>query len=91
MEYEIIEYDVWGNKVDGYEVNNAFRTGNMVEIDIDNDSDKTIIKKLKDAGYLAKGLHTTSFEIDGDEYGLYVNCVKQEFNGFYPVCELRPN
>ncbi len=86
--YEIISYDVWGNPADGFEVNNAYRTGIFIGIS-ENDSDKTILEKLKEVGFLKKTVKYICFEIDGDlEYSLYVDHVSQK-NGRYPFCELR--
>ena len=47
MKFEIINYDVWGNSQDGFEVNAAYSTGIFVDIS-ENDTDKTILKKLKE-------------------------------------------
>ena len=59
--YEIITYDVWGNARDGFEVNNAFTTGRVVEID-PNASDRAINRALN-----ARGVRW-----DGDpDYTLY--------------------
>ena len=88
--YKIKSYDVWGNKTDGYEVNDVFHTGLEIELsEQDCYNDRTIIKKLKDIGFLKKGLHTKSFEITGEPgFSLYLTCVKACFGGFYPVCQL---
>jgi hypothetical protein len=88
MKFEIINYDVWGNPKDGFEVNNSFSTGIVIDINED-DSDKTILKKLKEVGYLKKTAKFNCFEIDGDfDYSLYINHVTIK-DGDYPLCELR--
>lgn len=46
MKMEVITYDVWGNAREGFWVNNAFRTGETVEIDWDKDSDRAINRRL---------------------------------------------
>jgi hypothetical protein len=85
MKYELIIYDVWGNKTDGYEVNNAFTTGDHIEIN-DSDSDEDIIRGLKRMGLIKANCRFSSFEIDGENgYSLYVNYSPDS----YPVCELR--
>lgn len=50
MQYEVITYDVWGNARDGFEVNNAFRSGVIVEVN-DDDSDAAINRRLSAAGF----------------------------------------
>ena len=76
MQYEIISYDVWGNARDGFNVNQSFHTGVLVEIP-DDASDYLINRRVG-----ARGV-----EWDGEpEFALY-GTVKR--NG-KPVCELRP-
>lgn len=85
MKFRIYSYDVWGNKRDGYQVNNVFKT--MYTFTVHNDTDKAIINGMKRSGFLAKGLHTSSFYIDGDsDYSLYVEYIP---DGHYPIAELR--
>ena len=95
MKFEIINYDVWGNPQDGFEVNNAYSTGIFVDIN-KNDSDKTILKKLKEVGFLKKTAKYICFEIEGEDPflvidgrpSIYINHVTQK-DGVYPLCELR--
>jgi len=68
--YKVVSYDVWGNKKDGFEVNEAHYTSFTVELSEDA-TNREIVKALKDCGYLKKGLHTKSVRIDGDEYCIY--------------------
>jgi hypothetical protein len=44
--YELIEYDVWGNARDGYEVNQAFHTNQFYDID-SNWTDAQLVGELK--------------------------------------------
>ncbi len=76
MRYEVIGYEVWGNTRDGYEVNQAYRTGIIIEVD-EKTSDYAINRRL--------GLRGVTWEGE-PEYGLY-GTVKR--NG-RPACELRP-
>jgi len=88
MKFELINYDVWGNPRDGFEVNNSFRTGIVIDIS-ENDTDKTILKKLKEVGFLKKTAKFICFEIDGElDFSLYINHVTIK-DGVYPLCELR--
>ena len=71
MRYEIIDYDVWGNEKDGFEVNQAFYTGHYVDIP-ENASDAEVVRILKDEGVLKKTVRTSSVGIEGEEgYTLY--------------------
>ena len=88
MKFEIIQYDVWGNPQDGFEVNNSFSTGIFIDIN-ENDTDKTILKKLKEVGFLKKTAKYICFEIDGElDFSLYITHVTIK-DGAYPLCELR--
>ena len=88
MKFEIINYDVWGNSQDGFEVNSAYSTGIFINIEV-FDTDKTILKKLKEVGFLKKTAKYNCFEIEGEsEYSLYINHVTIK-DGVYPFCELR--
>ena len=83
--YEIVVYDVWGNKKDGHEVNAEYKTGELVELGV-VDNDRDIIKKLKEKGYIGQKKRYSSYEIEGEDgYVLYVHRAKD----YYPVCELR--
>lgn len=75
MKYEIISYDVWGNARDGFEVNNAFHTGEFVELD-GQESDYTINRRL--------GVRGVTWDGDPD-YTLYGTLKR---NGM-PAMELR--
>ena len=89
MKFEIIQYDVWGNPQDGFEVNDAYSTGIVIDIN-ENDSDKTILKKLKEVGFLKKTAKYNCFEIEvcHSLTALYINHVTLK-DGVYPLCELR--
>ena len=89
MKFEIIQYDVWGNPQDGFEVNNSFSTGIFIDIN-ENDTDKTILKKLKEVGFLKKTAKFNCFEINNDIFfeALYIDHVTIK-DGIYPFCELR--
>jgi hypothetical protein len=63
MKYDLIEYEVWGNKRDGFEINDCFRVMKGIEID-DNDTDKDIVKKLKEVGYLKNTVRMNQMVIE---------------------------
>jgi len=91
--YKIIDYDVWGNNKDGYEVNAAHYTGCEVTFD-DSATNRQIVTALKACGYLRKGLHWRSLKIDGELAGetnftLYVNDIRVRSGGLKPAFEMR--
>ena len=87
MKYQVYSYDVWGNKQDGYEVNDVYPTTFEIEID-DNTTDKQIIKQLKKEGFINKYLRNKSLDVDGADTGSYFYV---DYNiTSYPLCELRP-
>ena len=75
MLYEIVVYDVWGNAKDGFEVNAAYTTGEVVDIP-DDASDYQINRLLGVRGCVWDG---------EPEYTLYAT---QKRNG-KPAGELR--
>lgn len=80
--FDVITYDLWGNDRDGYEVNDAHKSGT---IDIDPEwSDKRLILELKREGWLRRNIRLASITIDGEpDYTLYLN-----YKG-WPGLELR--
>jgi hypothetical protein len=85
--FQIYDYDIWGNKKDGFEVNDVYCTPLIVELK-EEYTDNTIIRKLKEVGFIKNTAKNCNFEIEGDfDHTLYIN-----YNGSYfmPMCELRP-
>jgi hypothetical protein len=84
--YQVINYDVVGNKRDGFEVNGAYYSNEYIEIP-EGASRAEIIRILKAEGILKKAARTESIEIDGETgYSLYF---KHRPTG-RPEFELRP-
>jgi hypothetical protein len=70
LKFEVIDHwDVWGNKKDGYEVNDSSRLKEALSVK--SLDDKDIIKALKDYGYFKKTLKMAHFDIQGDD-----TCIK---------------
>lgn len=79
--YREYGYDIWGNKKDGYQVNDCYRRG-IVEID----DQKDLIKELRKQGLIKKGVRTKSVRIDGEHgHAFYIT---DNRNGM-PAFELR--
>lgn len=68
--YELIEYDVWGNARDGYEVNDAFHTNQFYDIDSDWNNAQ-LVGELKKQGLIKKRIRAKSVEMDGDDQVIY--------------------
>jgi len=84
MKYEYISYDVWGNENDGYEVNQAFHTGQHVEIGAYMDHRELLVSLIKQ-GFIEDSICFDAVNITGEsEYSLYF-----DYNG-KPEFELRP-
>ena len=79
--WEYISYDLWGNEEDGFEVNAAYTTGRVYEID--DDSDTGVIRFLRDAGFMDDDVDEMDVDVDGDEDVIYIN-----YRG-YPALEFR--
>ena len=85
MRATVWRYDVWGNERDGFEVNdrNCFvREAEFPAKTISaGDDDKSLLKWLKDIGFIKKGIHLSSINFDGDDTTIYI---EQSKNG-YPI------
>ena len=84
MRVKIWHFDVWGNDVDGYQVNDRWAEYEYLDLKEDQwKSDKAIIKALKKVLCLKRNLHFSSFFLDFfDENAAYI-----EYKG-KPLCEL---
>ncbi len=83
--YKFVSYDVWGNDADGYEVNDAHYTGDMIVLK-QGIPDKVIISKCTEMGWVNPELNVGDIEIEGEEghtlYFMYTPTC-------YPMFELR--
>lgn len=65
VQWRYYSYDVWGNAKDGYEVNEVFRTPDVIEIPEDVNTDLELFTHLKKTGFLTgKRLQARLFETD---------------------------
>jgi hypothetical protein len=62
--YSVHSLDVWGNRKDGYDVNDIFPSQGLVNIP-DGADTKTVVKHLRRAGFINKPVRLKSFDIDG--------------------------
>jgi len=86
--YKLINYDVWGNKKDGWQVNDAHYTGILIELP-DNFTDLQVKQALYRSGFTSKGILPAKISIDGEpNYSLYINLEAKQYCG-KPLCELR--
>ena len=82
MKFRVVEYDVWGNAEDGYEVNGAYYTDEVITIAKDT-TNKEICDWLRENLYPNLPNKVT---IDGDnDFSLYLEA---EEDG-RPLLELR--
>ena len=86
-EFELVTYDVWGNDEEGFEVNNAFRSG-KTDILYENMTDEEIFQRLKEEDLIEDWVSEKTVEIDG-EFDFTLTFNKKE-NG-EPLFELRNN
>lgn len=85
MKVSIISYDVWGNDKDGYEVNQSFYWRTGVDFNLDWNSNRDLVKFLKQEDYLAKHVKVSNLEFDDHEQVVYIN---RRRDG-YPLAEIR--
>ena len=87
--YRVMGLDVWGNKDDGWEVNNAFKTSTVIELD-DECTTTDIKRALYEANYVTQKFFPMKVDFTGDyehPYRLYVTLESQRFNS-KPFVEL---
>ena len=63
--YSVHGLDVWGNKKDGYEVNDVYPSSGTITIPVDATNDE-IIAALKKEGFIDRNIRASSIEIDGE-------------------------
>jgi hypothetical protein len=81
--WEVLLLDVWGNEVDGYEVNDSWRSGVTLEIDDDAQTHEVLSLLCAEMGG-----NPDTLEIDGNTSGESVLYVQDRTDG-RPVCELQ--
>jgi hypothetical protein len=88
--YRVIHYGVITNHEGGYEVNDAHRTGQIIELPEDA-TDKQILKQVQTSGYIPYH-RINDVEIDTDSCGqIYVNGTKPRVDrGYRPIVCLAP-
>lgn len=69
VKYRIYELDVWGNEIDGFYINDIFKTSRVIEL-LDNFDDDELIKALE-------GWYEFSVIVELDDYSIegviYIN------------------
>lgn len=83
MTMQLLTLDVWGNEKEGYEVNDIRESGIFFRFKDFRVSKKALLKALKRVDYLKKNLKFSSFTVEGDDYGLFI-----DYKGM-PVYQLR--
>ena|SRR3990167_2528474 len=89
-EWEVWRYEVWGNKTDGYDVNDKFCVNRhcilKLTVNTYNENTSQEFKGAHPSDYALKKLFGVSCNIDteGDDLSVYVN---RESDG-YPIGEL---
>jgi hypothetical protein len=70
--WRLYSYDVWGNAKDGYEVNDVFRTNEIVSLpNVVLNNEEAIITYLIRIGFFKKGIKRNLIVLDGDENVIY--------------------
>ena len=79
--WRVWTYDVWGNRREGYEINDRYDQG---YIPVKGSSEKAILRALKDKGILKSGTRMTSLSFDGDNQFIQIESARDG----YPLCGL---
>jgi hypothetical protein len=85
--YAVHGLDVWGNKRDGFWVNDVYPSSGTIALR-EGFTDAKLVAKLKSEGYIKKGIHTKSIDIVGDDPEFSMT-IEDARNG-RPELELRP-
>ena len=65
--WKLYSHDLWGNEKEGYEINDYYYQG-KVELSEDDD----VIDVMKSDGWIKKGIHRKSIEVDIHEDDIYI-------------------
>ena len=72
-EYDVHPLDVWGNKREGYSVNDVYPSRGRISIPAVDATDDEIIAALKKEGFIDRNVRASSISIDGEAgYTLYI-------------------
>jgi len=66
--YDVHSLDVWGNRKDGYQVNDVLPSAGTVFIP-ENATDKEVVAALKEGGFIKKNLRASSVDVEGEPLG----------------------
>jgi len=83
---KVASLDVWGNKEDGFEVNQSYDIGKTIEFDID--SDQSILQALIDADILSQECTLKDIVIDGDDMIINIDEVESSEGLGMPILNL---
>lgn len=67
IEYRLLDYEVWGNARDGWDINGCQDTGKCIIIETTH-TKKDILKSLKDQGYLSDACSLRNIVLDNSTY-----------------------
>jgi hypothetical protein len=77
-------YDVWGNEIDGYDINDIFKYGEF-DFDYTTADDEQILDFLK-GHYFNSSITLDDIDIDDD-----IDCIQiSDAKNGRPVCEILP-
>lgn len=82
-QWDVYNYDVWGNEDDGFDVNDVFRWGSVILPE--NPTLAQVIENLKRVGFLSDEATVESIREDGDDDVIYLD----DASNNYPLCQLR--
>lgn len=81
--FDLIDYDVWGNEEDGFEVNDLFYIERGLEFE--EVTKESVLAMLKEVDYLKDHVTLDMLDIELEEFHIYVN----ESHTSRPLCEFR--
>jgi hypothetical protein len=80
--WQVWTLDVWGNEIDGYDVNDRSRAG-YIEL-VESYTDHDILQALKDENFLKESVKFTDINIDGDDTLIFIDSAENA----YPLFQL---
>lgn len=81
--FTLVDYDVWGNEVDGWEVNTAYRTD--IKLPHKDYEDADIVKALIALNYLGKNVKPSDIYVEWlDDTMVELSSAKN----YCPICKL---
>ncbi len=90
--FQVQTFDVWGNKEDGYDINDVYNSGKIVvNKKVDDVEPEDLIRALKKGGFLRKTAKNSKYGCDWEDYNSWFVTYEGKREPGYPLFRLVNN